>query len=89
MSHSLCHHITVYIESPTRIVLNPGCFRSFQGVRPNPNDAPFGFDRVELSVEASMDNGSWELPAEGGQTYRKLGLEPFNLTGLPVRTAQK
>ena len=88
VSHSLCHHITVYIESPTRIVPNPGCFRSFQGVRPNPNDASFGFDRVELSVEASMDNGSWELPAEGGQTYRKLGLEPFNLTGLPVRTAQ-
>ena len=88
VSHSLCHHITVYIESPTRIVLNLGCFRSFQGVRPNPNEASFGFDRVELSVEASMDNGSWELPAEGGQTYRKLGLEPFNLTGLPVRTAQ-
>ena len=85
VSHILCHHITVYIESPTRIVPNPVCFRSFQGVRPNPNDASFGFDRVELSVEASMDKGSWELPAEGGQTYRKLGLEPFNLTGLYVQ----
>ena len=54
-------------------------------MRPNPSDASFGFDRVELSVEASMDNGSWELPARGGQTYRKLGLEPFNLTSLHVQ----
>ena len=92
LSHSVTQSVSPHhglYRVLTRIVPNPGCFRSFQGVRPNPNDASFGFDRVELSVEASMDKGSWELPAEGGQTYRKLGLEPFNLTGLPVRTAQK